>query len=147
MLARKTRVKKKAELETLRRQVSLLEAENRQLKGIVNQKLPIPVRGKLLQSCKLTLPTNVTGAIQSLSSNAESSLASITDKLNKSNISFCITNPKLPRHPIIYASPAFAVLTGYPLEEVIGKNCSFLQGLATDKNDVYKYAPFDYHNI
>jgi PAS domain S-box-containing protein len=30
-------------------------------------------------------------------------------------------------HPIIYASPTFYKLTGYSEQEVLGKNCRFLQ--------------------
>ena len=33
--------------------------------------------------------------------------------------------------PIVYANEAFLDLTGYPLEEVLGKNCHFLQGAKT----------------
>jgi two-component system, cell cycle sensor histidine kinase and response regulator CckA len=43
-----------------------------------------------------------------------------------------ITNPHAPDNPIVYASPSFAKLTGYDLEEVIGRNCRFLQGEETD---------------
>jgi len=39
-----------------------------------------------------------------------------------------ITDPLLPENPIVYANQAFLELTGYSLEEVIGKNCKFLQG-------------------
>ena len=34
--------------------------------------------------------------------------------------------------PIIYASPGVAALTGYPNDEVVGRNCRFLQGRDTD---------------
>ncbi|HYH65717.1 MAG TPA: PAS domain-containing protein [Urbifossiella sp.] len=43
-----------------------------------------------------------------------------------------IADPKQPDTPIIYASPGFATLTGYPVEDVIGRNCRFLQGAGTD---------------
>lgn len=35
-------------------------------------------------------------------------------------------------YPIIYCNPAFAIMTGYPAAEVIGRNCRFLQGPETD---------------
>lgn len=35
-------------------------------------------------------------------------------------------------YPIIYASPGFARITGYSTDEVIGRNCRFLQGTETD---------------
>ncbi len=39
-----------------------------------------------------------------------------------------ITDPNLPDNPIVYANPGFEQLTGYTTEEVIGRNCRFLQG-------------------
>jgi two-component system cell cycle sensor histidine kinase/response regulator CckA len=43
-----------------------------------------------------------------------------------------ITDPHLPDHPIVYASPGFERLSGYAVDEVLGKNCRFLQGTGTD---------------
>jgi len=43
-----------------------------------------------------------------------------------------ISDYSLPDHPVVYASPGFERLTGYPQEEVVGKNCRFLQGKETD---------------
>lgn len=43
-----------------------------------------------------------------------------------------ISDPTLPDNPIIYASPSFTQMTGYSLEEVVGRNCRFLQGRDTD---------------
>ncbi|TCK64821.1 PAS domain S-box-containing protein [Winogradskyella wandonensis] len=39
-----------------------------------------------------------------------------------------ITDAQKPDNPIIYCNNAFIELTGYSREEVIGKNCRFLQG-------------------
>lgn len=39
-----------------------------------------------------------------------------------------LTDPSLPDNPIVYANPAFIELTGYALDEILGKNCRFLQG-------------------
>ena len=39
-----------------------------------------------------------------------------------------ITDPKLPDNPIVYVNPAFERISGYAVEEVIGRNCRFLQG-------------------
>lgn len=38
-----------------------------------------------------------------------------------------ITDPNLPDDPIVYTNPAFTRMTGYAPEEVIGRNCRFLQ--------------------
>ncbi len=39
-----------------------------------------------------------------------------------------LADPDLPDAPIVYANKAFERLTGYANEEIIGKNCRFLQG-------------------
>jgi hypothetical protein len=44
-----------------------------------------------------------------------------------------IADPNQPDCPIVYANPAFHRITGYPPEEVIGRNCRFLQGAGTDQ--------------
>jgi PAS domain S-box-containing protein len=44
-----------------------------------------------------------------------------------------ITDPNLPDNPIIYVNPAFERTTGYSSEEVIGRNCRFLQGEDRDQ--------------
>jgi PAS domain S-box-containing protein len=45
---------------------------------------------------------------------------------------FVISDPALPDNPIVFASTGFYALTGYSPDEVIGRNCRFLQGAATD---------------
>ncbi|KAL3764572.1 hypothetical protein ACHAWU_001480 [Discostella pseudostelligera] len=51
------------------------------------------------------------------------------------NVSFCITDPHLPDNPVIYISEGFVRLTGYEYDEVVGKNCRFLQGPETEEQD------------
>src|ERR671921_227808 len=45
-----------------------------------------------------------------------------------------ITDPNKPDNPIIYANPAFERITGYSIDEAIGKNCRFLQGEDRDQS-------------
>lgn len=49
-----------------------------------------------------------------------------------SPIAAVISNPRLPLNPIIAVNDAFCRLTGYPADEIIGRNCKFLTGAATE---------------
>ena len=39
-----------------------------------------------------------------------------------------ITDPRKEDNPIIYTNPAFTEITGYDADEILGRNCRFLQG-------------------
>ncbi len=52
------------------------------------------------------------------------------------DVSFTISDPAQPDNPLVWVNPAFARITGYPFEEVVGRNCRFLQGPATDPDTV-----------
>ncbi len=47
-----------------------------------------------------------------------------------------ITNPRLHDNPVVFANDSFCRLTGYEREEILGRNCRFLQGPETDRADV-----------
>jgi PAS domain S-box-containing protein len=49
-----------------------------------------------------------------------------------------VTDNTAPDNPIIYVNPYFQKLTGYSADEIIGKNCRFLQGPESDKVMVRK---------
>merc|ERR1711935_855731 len=51
---------------------------------------------------------------------------------------FVVTDPSLPDNPIVYATQGFLNLTGYTLDQVLGRNCRFLQGPETDPKAVDK---------
>lgn len=38
--------------------------------------------------------------------------------------------------PLVYANDAFTEMTGYPVKEILGRNCRFLQGAGTDSGDI-----------
>ncbi|NDV01782.1 PAS domain-containing protein [Pseudoroseicyclus tamaricis] len=56
--------------------------------------------------------------------------------LDHSNISLLVTDPRQPDNPIVYVNAAFEKVTGYRRDEVMGKNCRFMQGIMTDPEDV-----------
>jgi sigma-B regulation protein RsbU (phosphoserine phosphatase) len=47
-----------------------------------------------------------------------------------------IADARLPDQPLIYANDGFERMTGYTVDDVLGRNCRFLQGPLTDPNDV-----------
>lgn len=47
-----------------------------------------------------------------------------------------LTDPNAPDNPIAFANKAFLDLTGYEENEVLGRNCRFLQGAQTDREQV-----------
>ena len=47
-----------------------------------------------------------------------------------------VTDPHQPDNPIVFANRAFLKMTGYGRDEVVGRNCRFLQGPATDRSGV-----------
>jgi PAS domain S-box-containing protein len=47
--------------------------------------------------------------------------------------SIVIADPNQPDYPIVYVNPAFEETTGYSSEEVLGRNCRFLQGEDRDQ--------------
>ncbi len=47
-----------------------------------------------------------------------------------------VTDPNQPDNPIVFANQAFQQMTGYAAEEVIGRNCRFMQGAGTDPDSI-----------
>lgn len=47
-----------------------------------------------------------------------------------------VTDPRQPDNPIVFCNRAFLAMTGYQPQEILGHNCRFLQGPATDRNTV-----------
>jgi PAS domain S-box-containing protein len=47
-----------------------------------------------------------------------------------------LTDPDLEDSPIVYANKAFEDMCGYPQEEIVGRNCRFLQGADRDQPEL-----------
>lgn len=48
--------------------------------------------------------------------------------MEMTRMAMTITNPRLADNPIVLANQAFLDLTGYTSDEILGRNCRFLQG-------------------
>ena len=47
-----------------------------------------------------------------------------------------LSDPDLEDSPIVYATKAFENMCGYPQEEIVGRNCRFLQGVDRDQPEL-----------
>jgi two-component system, NtrC family, sensor kinase len=78
----------------------------------------------------MTLPMNTTANFSSES--LEAKLRLHDRAMGASSCGITIADAGLPDMPLIYINDAFEHITGYPVPEVIGRNCRFLQG--NDRN-------------
>lgn len=62
----------------------------------------------------------------------------LVKSLQDAKQNFLITNPNLPDEPIVYCSTGFIEMTGYSREEIVGRNCRFLQGPLSDRETIKK---------
>ena len=58
--------------------------------------------------------------------------ASVMALIENSPIASVVSNPRLPDNPIVAVNEAFLQLTGYDRDFIIGRNCRFLAGAATE---------------
>jgi len=55
-------------------------------------------------------------------------------------LSMTVADLAQPDAPLVYCNDAFTALTGYGRDEVLGRNCRFLQGHGTDRREVHRLA-------
>ena len=54
----------------------------------------------------------------------------------QTRMAMCISDPHLPDSPLVFVNQSFMRMTGYSEEEILGRNCRFLQGPKTDPASV-----------
>lgn len=138
ILARRTRLRKKFFFESLQKEVTDLQRENQELKNLVKTELQSDDSKKILDECDAAeqLPPGVLEACQENGTSMDSKDFNLVRSIQSSQQSFIITDPSLEDNPIVFASDDFLKLTGYSREEVLGRNCRFLQGVDTSKEAV-----------
>jgi len=56
--------------------------------------------------------------------------------IDDADLGVAIADPDQPDNPLVYVNAGFERLTGYTADEMLGRNCRFLQGAATDDEAV-----------
>jgi PAS domain S-box-containing protein len=137
ILARRTRLRKKFFFESLQKDVMEMQRENAALKEIVSTKLDPETSKKLLAECDAMekLPSSVLEACGE-NTDMDGQDYSLVQSIQGSQQCFVITDPSLSDNPIVYASDGFLQITGYAREDVLGRNCRFLQGTETSADKV-----------
>ncbi|WP_229054672.1 PP2C family protein-serine/threonine phosphatase [Aeromicrobium sp. Leaf350] len=51
-------------------------------------------------------------------------------------LSFTVADAREPDCPLVWVNPAFTTATGYEFDEAVGRNCRFLQGEGTDRDEI-----------
>ncbi|KAG6534026.1 hypothetical protein ZIOFF_007907 [Zingiber officinale] len=104
--------------------------------------LTAPAIGRRADSTSLSPLTSLTELMDpSLRLPVEQSLAArysewVAEALDEIQGCFLITDPDIAGHPIVFASRGFLAMSGYSLEEVLGRNGRIFQGAATDRQSV-----------
>lgn len=136
--AKRSRLRKKFLLESLQGQINELEEQLSGLKSAIKRELPQKADHIIASVCgdkdkytPLPMPSGF-GPVKTL---MEPDFR-LMSALSGSQQNFAISDPTLPDNPIVYCSQGFLDLTGYTLDQVLGRNCRFLQGPGTDQSAV-----------
>lgn len=136
--AKRSRLRKKFLLESLQEQIHGLEEQIDSFKKCISDQLPDKAEELIGRICgdkekytPLPMPSGF-GPVKTL---MEPDFR-LMSALSGSQQNFAISDPTLPDNPIVYCSQGFLDLTGYTLDQVLGRNCRFLQGPGTDQSAV-----------
>lgn len=137
--AKRSRVRKKFLLESLQAEVRQLQSENETLRMLIQSKIPQHAQ-QIINECCTKNPLFDDGHPSEDKEKKKTELISSDFSLIRSLTSgqqnFVLSDPRLPDNPIVYASTGFYELTGYKPDQVLGRNCRFLQGPGTDPKAV-----------
>lgn len=137
--AKRSRLRKKFLLESLQEQIHGLQEQLDKFKKTIRAEIPAPKAEQLIDEIcghenkytPLPMPSGF-GPVKTL---MEPDFR-LMSALSGSQQNFAISDPTLPDNPIVYVSQGFLDLTGYQLDQVLGRNCRFLQGPGTDQSAV-----------
>jgi PAS domain S-box-containing protein len=136
--AKRSRLRKKFLLESLQEQIHGLQAEIETMKDIIKEELPEKseaILKKLTGDREKFTPLPMPSGFGPVKTLMEPDFR-LMSALSGSQQNFAISDPSLPDNPIVYVSQGFLDLTGYTLDQVLGRNCRFLQGPGTDQSAV-----------
>lgn len=138
ILARRTRLRKKFFFESLQKEIMDLQRENEMLKDVVKTDIGGDEGKQILDTCDAAerMPPGVLEACSEGGMDFDSQDFNLVRSIQASQNSFIITDPSLTDNPIVFASDGFLETTGYERDQVLGRNCRFLQGTDTNKESV-----------
>jgi len=134
--AKRSRVRKRFLLESLAKSVRALQEENEKLKSAVRENLPDEGEALLASVLRTTSSSVIATGHRDVTTTLDSPDYSLVKALQTAQQNFVISDPALPDNPIVYASEGFLTLTGYKRDQILGRNCRFLQGPETDPRAV-----------
>lgn len=144
--ARVSRARKKLLIDALQTCIKSLQSENETLKSEISRRFGTQTCEELIAAHTPTTavepianePPLVSEDASQATTLLENADLSLIKALQSGHQNFVITDPRRLDNPIVYASAGFLRLTQYSLEEVLGRNCRFIQGPETNQAEVQK---------
>lgn len=136
--AKRSRLRKKFLLESLQEQITGLKEDIEALKNVIKAEIPDradSILANLMGDREKYKPLPMPSGFGPVKTLMEPDFR-LMSALSGSQQNFAISDPSLPDNPIVYVSQGFLDLTGYTLDQVLGRNCRFLQGPGTDQSAV-----------
>mmetsp|Transcript_13018 Transcript_13018/g.17004 ORF Transcript_13018/g.17004 Transcript_13018/m.17004 type:complete len:417 (-) Transcript_13018:292-1542(-) len=136
--AKRSRIRKKFLLESLQQSVKILKDENDKLRNAIRSNLPAEEAEEAISAKNLASESIIADGSTTANKVLDDPDFRFIKALQTAQQNFVVTDPSLPDNPIVYATQGFLNLTGYSLDQVLGRNCRFLQGPETDPKAVEK---------